>query len=147
MIARFDAAVPLRDSSESGLTAIQSFISDRIGQVCDSPDLAWVMFAEELFIDDPEFEGLMVQLIRRHRIVLSQHFQFGQERGEFRADIAIDILFRLVFGPVRLLVRQWGMTGHAFDLRTKGDELLEAVTKILQPTEQGNLVSKKQQRS
>lgn len=134
MMTRFDGAVSMGRSSSAGLEAVKTFVRNRIEQVCQTPDLASVMFAEEIFMDDSEFRHLMLQMVRRHKTRLNKNFQIGQERGEIRADIAPDILFRLVLGPVRLLIKQWGMTGQAFDLRAKGDELLEALVKILTPT-------------
>ena len=55
------------------------------------------------------------------------------QSGEIRQDIPEEMLFRLVFGPVRLLVKQWGLSGGAFDLRRKGEELIDVLRKLLAP--------------
>ena len=65
--------------------------------------------------------------MHRHKETLERHFREAQERGEIRKDLPVDMLFRLFFGPVRLLIKQWGMARGAFDLRRKGEELLNAL--------------------
>ncbi len=136
MISRFDRAVPTSGSSVTGLEAIKSFIRNRIIQVSENPDLARVVFAEELFMGDTMYQELLLEMMHRHKSVMQKHFRLGQKRGEIRTDIAEDILFRLVFGPVRLLVKQWGRCGNMFGLRAKGEELIEAFDKILMPVGQ-----------
>ena len=89
------------------------------------------MFAEELFMDEPNGSEMMLQMMHRHKAALLGYFLEAQENGEIRRDLAPELLFRLVFGPVRLLIKQWGMVGGAFDLRFKGDELLETLRKLL----------------
>ncbi len=130
MIRKFDEGVS-PETDRKGLEGIDTFIRSRIRQVMDNPSLARVMFAEELFLDDPEYSELLLNLMHWHRSKLHQFFQEAQEFGEIRRDIDADLLFRLVFGPVRLLIKQWGMSNQAFDLQAEGEELLSALRKIL----------------
>ena len=76
-------------------------------------------------------DELLLSMMHRHKNVLLRFFQEAQERGEIRRDIPADLLFRLVFGPVRLLIKQWGMSNHAFNLQAHGEELLSTLRKIL----------------
>ena len=130
LIGQFDQAVSVKPGL-SGFDAVAAFVRGRIGQVCAHPELARVMFAEELFMDDPEFSGLMMEMMHRHKKMLSAAFEEACRRGELRADIAPDMMFRIVMGPVRLLIKQWGMTRGAFDLPAQGEELLEDLYSML----------------
>lgn len=130
LIGSFDRAVPV-SGELSGFDAIAAFARARFEQVAANPPLARVMFSEELFMDDPEFSELMLGMMHKHKSTLERHFREAQTSGEIRGDIASDMLFRLVFGPVRLLVKQWGISNGAFPLVAKGDELLEDLRKIL----------------
>ena len=130
MIRRFDEGVA-PDEKEKGLEGIASFIRARFKQVADHPSLARVMFAEELFLEDPEYSELLLSLMHRHKNTLQRFFLEAQDRGEIRGDLHTDLLFRLVFGPVRLLIKQWGMSNHAFDLQEEGEQLLSALQKTL----------------
>lgn len=131
MIGRFDKAVSVERPELNGFDAIAAFARNRFEQVAANPPLARIMFAEELFMDDEEFTALMFNMMHRHKKALEQYFLEAQENGEIRKDIPLDTLFRLVFGPVRLLIKQWGMTQGAFDLHCKGRELLETLRLIL----------------
>ena len=53
------------------------------------------------------------------------------EADEIRDDIPLDTLFRLVIGPLRLLIKQWGLSNGAFDLQEKCHELQESLKKLL----------------
>jgi len=116
---------------ESGLAGIEAFVKSRIQMVLDNPPLAKVMFAEEIFMDDPELSGRMLQMMHSHRDCLQQMVLAAQRQGDVRNDIAGDIIFRLIMGPVRLLIKQWGMSGYRFDLRQTGNDLWDALQKTL----------------
>lgn len=131
MIGRFDAELPVEKLELSGWAAIAAFVRGRFEQVVRTPELARVMFAEELFLDEPEFSEQLTGMMHRHKTSLAKYFAEAVAAGEIRSGIAPDILFRLVIGPVRLLVKQWGMTRGAFDLRVKGDELLVTLHQLL----------------
>lgn len=127
MIGRFDEGVPAESAELHGLGGDRGVCPDRFRQVQADPPLARVMFAEELFMADAEFSERMLEMMHRHKETLERHFREAQENGEIRKDLPVDMLFRLFFGPVRLLVKQWGMARGAFDLRRKGEELLNAL--------------------
>ncbi len=131
LIERFDLAVPAGNPALHGFDGVAAFVRSRFEQVIAEPPLARVMFAEELFMDEPNGSEMMLQMMHRHKAALLGYFLEAQENGEIRRDLAPELLFRLVFGPVRLLIKQWGMVGGAFDLRFKGDELLETLRKLL----------------
>ncbi len=130
MIAGFEDGIRW-DAAAHGLHGIEVFAKGRFRQVAANPPLARVMFAEELFMADPECAALLLQLMHRHKDRLRRYFEEAREAGEIRSDLAPDMLFRLVFGPVRLLVKQWGLSGQGFDLIAAGDELWDALSKIL----------------
>lgn len=132
MISRFELkSIPLEN--KRGFDVIESFVMARIEQVLEKPDLARVLFAEELFMNDHEFTNSVLDMMHKHKKQLEVFFIQAQEDGEIRKDIPMDILFRLVIGPVRLLVKQWGMSKMAFDLREKGAELILSLRKTLKP--------------
>ena len=119
---------------QTGLEGLKAFIASRFSLAAKNPPLAKVMFAEELFMGEPEYAELILGMMHSHRDALRRMFREAVEAGELRNDIAPDMLFRIVFGPVRLLVKQWGMSGRAFDLEAAGTELWNSLEKLLQPT-------------
>lgn len=131
IIERFDITIPATNRELHGFDGIAAFIRARFRQVAETPSLARVMFAEELFMDDEAFSRQLMAMMHRHKDSLQHYFDEAQAGGEIRKEIPSDQLFRLIFGPVRLMIKQWGMSGGAFDLAAKGDEMLDTFRKIL----------------
>ena len=70
-------------------------------------------------------------MMQCHREALLLHFREAVEAGEIRGDIPLGTLFRLVIGPLRLLIKQWGLSNGSFDLTQKRLELQESLRKLL----------------
>ena len=133
MVSRFEEDVD--DIGElRGWAAIEAALVRRTELVLAKPDLARVVFAEELFKDSPEIEQILHGMMQRHYKIMEQHFQEAVEDGAIRADIPMDTLFRLVLGPLRLLIKQWGLSGGSFDLRAKRDEMLSLMKELFAPS-------------
>ena len=132
MVSRFEKDVD--DIGElRGGAAIEAALVRRTELVLAKPDLARVVFAEELFKDSPETEQILHGMMQRHYKIMEQHFQEAVEDGVIRADIPMDTLFRLILGPLRLLIKQWGLSGGSFDLRAKRDEMLSLMKELFAP--------------
>ena len=132
MVSRFEEDVD--DIGElRGWAAIEAALVRRTELVLAKPDLARVVFAEELFKDSPEIEQILHGMMQRHYKIMEQHFQEAVEDGAIRADIPMDTLFRLILGPLRLLIKQWGLSGGSFDLRAKRDEMLSLMKELFAP--------------
>ena len=132
MVSRFEEDVD--DIGElRGWAAIEAALVRRTELVLAKPDLARVVFAEELFKDSPETEQILHGMMQRHYKIMEQHFQEAVEDGAIRADIPMDTLFRLILGPLRLLIKQWGLSGGSFDLCAKRDEMLSLMKELFAP--------------
>ena len=132
MVSRFEEDVD--DIGElRGWAAIEAALVRRTELVLAKPDLARGVFAEELFKDSPETEQILHGMMQRNYKIMEQHFQEAVEDGVIRADIPMDTLFRLILGPLRLLIKQWGLSGGSFDLRAKRDEMLSLMKELFAP--------------
>ena len=132
MVSRFEEDVD--DIGElRGWAAIEAALVRRTELVLAKPDLARVVFAEELFKDSPEIAQILHGMMQRHYKIMEQHFQEAVEDGVIRADIPMDTLFRLILGPLRLLIKQWGLSGGSFDLCAKRDEMLSLMKELFAP--------------
>ena len=132
MVSRFEEDVD--DIGElRGWRAVEAALVRRTELVLAKPDLARVLFAEELFKDSPEIAQILHGMMQRHQQIMKCHFQEAVDDGVIRADIPMDTLFRLILGPLRLLIKQWGLSDGAFDLRAKRDEMLEFMKELLTP--------------
>ena len=133
LVSRFEGEADAAGEDLHGWTAVEAALIHRTELVLATPDLARVVFAEELFQGDPEVEQILFSMMQRHRKAMLIHFREAEEAGEIRSDIPDDTLFRLVLGPLRLLIKQWGMSGFAFDLREERRHLLDSMKTVLAP--------------
>ena len=132
MVSRFEEDVD-EIGELRGWRAVEAALVRRTELVLAKPDLARVLFAEELFKDSPEIAQILYGMMQRHQQIMKCHFQEAVDDGVIRADIPMDTLFRLILGPLRLLIKQWGLSDGAFDLRAKRDEMLEFMKELLTP--------------
>lgn len=132
LVSRFESSadeLPPR----TGWAAVEAALNHRVELVLAQPDLARVLFAEELFQKDPEVEQMLFGMMQRHHKAMLIHFKEAISNGEIRDDIPMDTLFRMVLGPLRLIIKQWGMSHGAFDLREERQKLLDAFRTVLKP--------------
>jgi AcrR family transcriptional regulator len=111
---------------------IEAFIFDRLTRMNANPKLAKVMFAEELFQDDERLAEKVMKIMHGHKDTIQTILEEGRADGSIRDDIDLNTLFRIIFGPVRLLIKQWTLNGFRFDLAEEGRKLWDAELKLLQ---------------
>jgi AcrR family transcriptional regulator len=137
LVSRFEGEADAVEGNLYGWAAVETALIHRTEMVLATPDLARVVFAEELFQGDPEVEQILFGMMQRHRKMMLRHFREAEDAGEIRSDIPDDTLFRLVLGPLRLLIKQWGMSHGAFDLRREREKLLKSMKLLLANHKQG----------
>jgi len=69
--------------------------------------------------------------MRSHKDKMHGVIARGQSSGAIRADVDSLSLFRTIFGGMRLLVKQWCLSGFAFDLLKEGEELWKAQRRLI----------------
>ena len=115
------------------LDKIEFFLMDRYKRCSENPKLAKLMFSEENFQDDERLAEKVLSIMHAHRTEMHKIISAGQSNGEIRDDIDSISLFRIIFGSMRLLIKQWGLSGCRFNLVNEGGKLWEAEKKILIP--------------
>ncbi|MCK5843296.1 MAG: TetR/AcrR family transcriptional regulator [Victivallales bacterium] len=113
------------------LDAIETFLSDRYERFSKNSKLAKVMFSEELFLGDEELSARMLKIMHSHKERMHQIITRGQQNREIRGDVDPISIFRTIFGAMRLLVKQWCLSGCAFDLRREGARLWKGQKRLL----------------
>ncbi len=115
------------------LDKIEFFLMDRYKRCSENPKLAKLMFSEENFQDDKRLAEKVLSIMHAHRTEMHKIISAGQNNGEIRDDIDSISLFRIIFGPMRLLIKQWGLSACRFNLVQEGEKLWEAERKMLNP--------------
>ena len=119
----------------SPLDSIRSFVHSRYELFTGDPDLAMVIFSEELFKNDHSFEGNLLTVMHIHRDEVMNYIMQGQEIGQIRAELNPLHLFRIIVGSMRLAVTQWNLSKHAFSLWEEGKSQLQTIINLIEVTD------------
>jgi len=117
----------------SGVQLIELFLRDRYMIFSNDPEIAKVMFAEEIFLDETRLAPKILQIMDEHRNLLIKAIRQGQSEGTIRTDITFNQLFHIIVGSMRLIIDRWCLSGYGFDLNTEGMQLWEAIKKLITP--------------
>ncbi len=122
----------IKSSSCSPLECIKAFVMNRYEMFSDNPDLAKVMFSEELFKNDTAFISQYQSIMHIHKQEMEGFIQKAQSEGTIMPNVTPIHIFRIIIGSMRLIVSQWNMSGGAFDLKAEGKDLIETIIKMIE---------------
>ena len=118
---------------ESVIQYLEQKLRYRLQSFTDTPALVSVIFAEDLF----QNEALLVEKtkakVQKSIADTSAMISLGQQKGEIRNDIEAEQLAIMIYGSLRMLVKQWRMSDYSFDLIQKGDKQINAMKILLKP--------------
>lgn len=115
--------------SNSEDTAIEkiSFLFGKMTEVfVDTPSLVSVIFSEEIFKNEIVLKEKITGILNQQQKTIEGIFSKGQENGEIREDISFQNIALIVMGSLRLLVKNWDLNNHNFDLKAKSKVLLNS---------------------
>jgi AcrR family transcriptional regulator len=110
---------------------VRAFMINRYKLFMENPDLAKVMFSEEIFQNDRSLAEHNLTIMHIHRDQLLKSIRNAQEKQEIRTDVEAIQLFRIVVGSMRLLVTQWQLCGYEFNLQDEGEKLWQSIYKLI----------------
>jgi AcrR family transcriptional regulator len=121
----------IENNLQNPLQKMEAFLLDRY-QICqDTPNLAKVVFAEEYFQHNEKLANKMTHMMQEHGRFLGSLLLQCQQEKIFRSDIDAEVLFRLIIGPLRLLIKQWTLRPSRFSLKDEGIHLWESQKRLL----------------
>jgi len=109
---------------------VKLFFLDRCRVFSGDRVLATVMFAENLFQNDPALAAKLHRVLQGHRRLLLAIIRDGQRRRQIQP-LPAEHLFTMVMGSLRLLVLQWRSGGYEFDLRRAGEKLWRSLESVI----------------
>ncbi len=121
---------------EDPVQQIKAFVINRYKLFQNNPDLAKVMFSEEIFQHDRSLAEHNLSIMHIHKDQLIQSLCKAQETGQIKQNLDCTHMFRIIVGSMRLTVTQWQLTGNAFDLMAEGEQLWNTIEKLITNTEQ-----------
>jgi AcrR family transcriptional regulator len=113
------------------LEQVKAFVMNRYRLFAENPDLARVMFSEEIFQNDRSLAEHNLSIMHIHREQLVSSILAAQNQGEIRKDLDAKQLFRIIVGSMRLLVTQWQLSSNGFDLTAEGERLWQTIKELI----------------
>ena len=129
-IAR-DVLGDLEGNDMGALEKIRLFVMDRYHRCTEKPELAKVMFSEEFFQSDPQYSNKIMEIMHSHKDVVQGMISAGQKSGEINPELSPLHLFRIIFGSLRLLIKQWCLSGFGFNLEQQGEQLWKTLVTMM----------------
>jgi TetR/AcrR family transcriptional regulator, fatty acid metabolism regulator protein len=125
----------IHEADTGPMERVKAFVMNRYVTFSSDPDLAQVMFSDELLSHDPSFAKYMQEIMHSHRDEVIADIKEAQATGLVAMDLDPIQLFRIIIGSMRLLVSQWNFSGHSFDLVAEGGELFETIKQMIEVTQ------------
>jgi len=116
---------------ESVIYFIEKRLTNHFLTFTNNPALVSVVFAEDLFQNEPLLIEKTKVKVEKSISELAKLISVGQQKGEIRNDIISEQVSIMINGSVRMLVKQWKMSGYSFDLIVKGAELIHSLKLML----------------
>jgi AcrR family transcriptional regulator len=99
------------------------------------PPLVSIVFSEEIFRNHELLVKKTGEKIQNSILDMTSLIRKGQNNGEIRKDINPEHFAIMVMGTIRMLVKQWKMSNHSFDLIQKGHQLIKSLKLLLKSEE------------
>lgn len=121
----------LQKTKLNPLEKVHFFIMNRYELFTSNPDLAQVMFSDELFYYDPVFFKQFQKISMNHREVLLNFIEEAQKEGFIQSGVNSERIFTILIGSMRFLITQWNLSGRKFDLVKEGDSLFQTIKNLI----------------
>lgn len=122
----------IKNDCLSPLESIKRFVMNRYELFSANPDMAKVMFSEELFRNDPSYMRQFQSIMHIHRNEVVAYISAAQNDGTINKSLSPMQLFTIIVGSMRLIVTQWNLSSGAFDLYEEGTALLNTIITLIE---------------
>ncbi len=95
-----------------------------------NPALVSVIFAEEIFQNEPVLTKKVLEIQETNEKIIKEMLK-GLSLNSKLSNTSPEITSIVMFGAVRLLVRKWKMSNYSFDLKQKGETLIDTILNLL----------------
>ena len=95
------------------------------------PELASVVFSEEIFRHDPRLSERVTRIMDTVEGHILSLLRSKKGRAECRRDVPAKDLARVIMGSLRFLVTRWRLSKYAFDLEKEGAAFWQSIRLLI----------------
>lgn len=128
---RFDQIISrINNEDISYAEKVEKIFLSRIEEFSKKPNIAKVIFSEEIFQNEPELSDKVYAIIRKTGKTFGYIIERAVEEGQIRSDVSPQHISLIILGSLRLTVTRWRMSKFSFDLVKEGNDVWNSI-KIL----------------
>jgi AcrR family transcriptional regulator len=130
-----EKTIELSEIENSELTPVamlKQLFFNRISDFEKQPNLAAIIFSEELFKNEKKLADLVLKIMKTHQEATERIIKKGQISNRIRRDVSKSGMASIFLGTIRMHVHSWRISEQKFDLRRKGISLWKAFEKLIQ---------------
>ncbi|MGD9580154.1 MAG: TetR/AcrR family transcriptional regulator [Vampirovibrionia bacterium] len=117
--------------NNSNIKKLEQFYLQRCEKIAQNPDIAKVIFSEEIFQNEKELSDKVHSIMRKNQEAISKIIANAQKENEIRIDISQQHLSMIILGSLRLLITRWRLTDHSFDLVDESKNVWNSLLKMI----------------
>jgi len=119
------------NNNDKAIDKIEHLFTRHFTSFSTTPSLVSVIFAEEIFRNEPMLIEKISEVINKNDQILTAIITEGQNSGELRSDMDAKNLSIVIMGSLRLFIKKWQFSGFSFDLPLEGQQLVESIKLIV----------------
>lgn len=112
---------------------VRAYLTKMAALVRSYPALPSIVSSRELQAQNEPLRAALVAALQVCRTQVIKLIGDGQARGTYRNDISPESMARLVMSTCSGMCVAWVIEDHAFDLATRSEETIEALSTMLAP--------------
>lgn len=121
---------PKNDKNIPAEEQIRKFFSMIFSLFTANPALISVIFAEEIFQNEPTLSAKILEIQESNEIIIKEMLKRLSLNSKL-SNTEPELITTVLFGSVRLLARKWKLSNYSFSLTKKGNELIDTVLILL----------------
>ena len=125
----FNNQLPVTASS---IDRISNLFFQHFKMFSGKPELASVLFSEELFQNENILKSKVAEVIEHNNEILVAIIASGQENQEIRKDLKAENIAIMIMGTLRLFVKKWQFSGFKFNLEVEGKQIINMIKTLIE---------------
>jgi AcrR family transcriptional regulator len=119
------------NSESTAFEKISNIFNRHFRSFSEKPQLLAVIFSEELFRNETSLSNKVAAIMEQNTLMVQTILEKGQQNAEVDPNLNPKHLAVIIMGSLRLLAKQWQISGHAFNLTQEGAAMFETIRPLI----------------
>lgn len=115
----------------TSIEKLQEFFLLRCEKIAQNPDVAKVIFSEEIFQNEKLLSEKVYSIMKKNQSAIALIIEDAQIKNELRTDLPKEHISMIILGSLRLLITRWRLTEQSFDLVDESKSIWNSLLKLI----------------